>query len=96
MKVFAIIRVADPPKMKAAVESKFSGNSYDLGNNMWLVAAGGTPQDVSKTLGVTSDSNTTEIGAAMVIQFDEYFGRAPTAAWNWIKAKLEEPDGGAS
>jgi len=93
MNVFAIIRVGDPSKMKAALEENFPNDTHDVGNDTWLVAFNGTAGELSEKIGVTSQSGQSSVGAAIIVQFEDYFGRAPRPTWDWIKNKLEEPNG---
>lgn len=93
MNVFAIIRVGDPEKMKRALEQNVSKNTHYIGSDTWLVAFSGTAAELSEKIGVTSASGESNAGAAIIVQFEDYFGRAPRPTWDWIKNKLEEPNG---
>lgn len=93
MNVFAIIRVSEPEKIKAALEENFSKNKHYIGSDTWLVAFDGTAAELSEKIGVTSASGQSAAGAAIIVRFEDYFGRAPRPIWDWIKNKLEEPNG---
>ena len=96
MNVFAIIRVQNEAKMKAALEEHFSKNFHDLGNKTWLVASSGSAKELSDKLGVTAADDSTPTGPAIIVRFEDYFGRGPRPTWDWIKEKLEESDDRAS
>jgi hypothetical protein len=90
MAIFAVFRVQNPPKIADAVRREFPNDSFDLGNGEWLLSAARlTPKDISDKLGITSGDN----GGAIVFGMSGYFGRAPTPAWDWIKAKAEASNG---
>lgn len=94
MSIFVIFRVADTVKMKAAVQAHFTNDFFDIGNGVWLVSFKGTAREVSNKLGVTSeDGSSTVIGPAIIVQFENYFGRANRDIWDWIKSKIESSDG---
>lgn len=96
MTIFAIIRVADPPKMAAAIESNFPDNFVRLQDDEWLVSGTGTAREVSDKLGITT-SGTSElaVGSALVLTVGGgYYGRASTVIWDWIKTKLESSSSG--
>jgi hypothetical protein len=90
MTIFVIFRVVDPPKMEAAIQRAFPNNHFKLDADEWLVSAIGTAKDVSDQLGVTPRDDT---GPAMIFSMANYYGRASTEIWDWIKAKSERPDG---
>jgi hypothetical protein len=89
MGIFVIFRVSNPEKMKAAVESEFPQDHISLGHNEWLVSMKGTAKEVSDKLKISDATN----GVAMVFGMSNYFGRASSDIWDWIKAKAEATDG---
>ena len=89
MSVFAILRVTEPAKLKAAIENLYPDDFLDLGNNEWLVSDKGNAVIVSEKLGISNASN----GLAIIISVSTYYGRAPTPIWDWIKSKLEASNG---
>jgi hypothetical protein len=89
MGIFVIFRVADPAKIKAAVEAEFPLDNISLDHNEWLVSMKGTAKEVSDKLKISDASN----GAAIVFGMSNYFGRAPSDVWDWVKAKAEASDG---
>ncbi len=91
MSIFVVFRVTKPEEMKAAIESKFPDDSFNLGNNEWLVSDKGTAKEVSDKIGISSEAS--PVGSAIVFSMGSYFGRASTNIWDWIKAKTEATDG---
>jgi hypothetical protein len=93
MPVFVIIRQKsqNSDKLPAAIERTYAGNNMQISDEAWLVSAKtASPKEVSDALGVTDGSN----GTAIIVEFDSYFGRAPTNIWAWIKDKIEESANG--
>jgi len=90
MAIFAVFRVADPIKMNAAMQASFPGNHLQVGPGEWVVSGSGTAKEISDKLQVTGDATT---GAAMVFSMANYYGRATTEIWDWIKSKAETPGG---
>jgi hypothetical protein len=95
MTIFIVCRVQDPPKMKNAVESVFPDDHFDIGHSEWLISSKGTTKEVSDKLGVThtASDNTSGAGSAIIFSVENYFGRAPTNIWEWIKTKAEATNG---
>ena len=89
MSVFAIFRVTDPAKLKAAIAEVYPNDHIDLGTNEWMVFDKGTAIDVSTKLRISDASN----GLEIIVGVAGYYGRAPTPIWEWIKAKLEASNG---
>jgi len=91
MAIFVVFRVAEPAKMRSAIQSRFTEDHFDLGHDEWLISAKGTAKDIADTLGVTTEGFLT--GSAMVFRMDSYFGRTSMDVWDWIKSKVESTDG---
>lgn len=88
MGMFAIIGQpgANADKLPAAVAKEFPDSHMKLQSSVWLVAATGTAQDISKKLGIPDNVN----GLGIVLQLNgDYFGRANTNIWAWIKSQWE-------
>jgi hypothetical protein len=85
MTIFVVFRVKASACMRAAIARVYPNDSFDLGNNEWLISAEGTPKTVSDSLGITSHPDT--IGAAIIFKVEGYSGRASPDIWNWIKSK---------
>ena len=91
MPVFAIFRVAQPAKMEAALATHFPENHLKVGDGEWLVAGHGTAKDISDKLQITGTDSKT--GAAIVISIANYYGRATSEIWDWVKSKAETSGG---
>lgn len=87
MTIFVIFRVMNPVNMERVMRAQFPNDHYKISNDQWLVSARGTAKDVSDRLAI-SDGDT---GAAIVFSMANYFGRAPTELWDWIRTKAEQP-----
>jgi hypothetical protein len=90
MTIFVVFRVLDPAKMEAALNRLFPNDHLKVDDDEWLVSAVGTAKEISDKLGVTPGN---DIGGAMIFSMANYFGRATTEIWDWIKAKAEAPNG---
>ena len=94
MTVFVILRVADPPRMKAAIAANFPDDSIELQSDEWLISATGTAQEMAIRLGVNKlEGGGGETGAAIICSIGNYWGRAATEIWEWIKTKMEKSGG---
>ncbi len=91
MAVFVIFRVALPDRMRSAIDSSFPSDNLYLGHNEWLVSSSGTAKDVSDKLGISDNERDT--GSAIVFRMENYYGRAPSNIWEWIKTKAESSNG---
>lgn len=89
MSIFVIFRVSNPTNVETALEREFPNDHFKLGSGEYLVSAVGSAKDVSDKLGI-SDGPT---GPAIVFRMLNYFGRASTEIWDWIKAKAEQTSG---
>ena len=87
MAIFAVMLIGPSPPFATKLTTDFAGNFYKVSDTQWLVSATGTAVEISNRLGITDGST----GAGFVFATAGYFGRAPTDAWEWIKAKLEAP-----
>ena len=87
MAIFTVI--SQPGKnshMLPGVIAKLYPNShYQLSESAWLVAAAGTATEVSNKIGISDGQN----GSALVLEISDYFGRANSNIWTWIKNKWE-------
>ena len=91
-----ICRVFKPEAMLGAIEKAFPGNYIQLQRDEWLVSAPGTAREVSDRLGVTVNGKVPQpdnIDAAIILSVTSYYGRASNEIWEWLKAKMERPDG---
>jgi len=84
MTIFVIIpTTADTAKLADAITAKLGPNAYLLPRGEWLASYEGTSQDLSNVLGISEGTN----GTGLVMSISGYYGRAPTAIWEWIKAR---------
>jgi hypothetical protein len=90
MAIFAIFRVTQPEKMEEALQRVYPGDHIQVSPGQWLVSAVGTAKDISDKIGVTPGS---DMGAAMVFSMANYYGRATTEIWDWVKTKAERTSG---
>jgi hypothetical protein len=85
MSIFVIFRVARPAELEAALARVYPDDYLSLGGGQYLVSAIGSAKAVSDKLGI-SDGN---MGSAIVFKMTNYFGRATTEIWDWVKNKAE-------
>jgi hypothetical protein len=90
MAIFVVFRVADPKKMEAAMLRIFPHDHLLVRAGEWLVSTTGTAKEVSDKLQITAGN---EAGAAIVFSMANYYGRATSEIWEWIKAKAEGAGG---
>lgn len=87
MTVFVVVAQDNPntPNLPSAIATNFAASFLQLNEKVWLVATKGTAKDLSDKLKVTDGTN----GAAVIIEAANYYGRANTNIWSWIKDKWE-------
>jgi hypothetical protein len=85
--LFAVLAQNNFDQIGSAIGREFPGNNYPLVARQWLLAAPGkTTKEISDTLGVTGGEST--IGSAVVVAFNNYFGRANPQIWEWLSSRL--------
>ena len=89
MSVFAVLLPTPQPSLATRIEKEYTGSYLKLSDTQYLVSSRGTAIEVSARLlinsaGVLADN-------AIVFAISSYWGRAPTAVWDWIKARMESP-----
>jgi hypothetical protein len=84
MTIFAVIGQPseNAARLPDAVAREFPQSNLEIAPKTWLVAAAGTPVEISNRLGVTDGTN----GTAVILEVGGYYGRASTNIWAWIKA----------
>jgi hypothetical protein len=87
--IFVVFRVTNAAALEAALKNVFPENYLIVGNGEYLVSAIGSAKDVSDRLGISSGP----VGPAIVFKMSNYFGRASTDIWEWIKVKAEQTGG---
>ena len=90
MAIFVVFLVREPARMEREVLRAFPNDHLRLSNNEWLIAAPGTAREVSEKLQLAPG---VEAGAAIVFSMANYYGRAPTEVWEWIRTKAEATSG---
>jgi hypothetical protein len=87
MRVFVVVHL--PAKevalLQSAIARLYPGDSFQLASNVWLVADNATAMEVSGKLQITGGEN----GSAIITEMGDYYGRAGSNIWAWIKAKRE-------
>lgn len=87
MTLFVVIATA-PPSFDAvgkAVAERYKDNFLKLNNSCWVVADTATAKEVSDKLNVTPADG---VGSAVVASVSNYYGRASTDIWEWMKSRL--------
>lgn len=86
MGVFLITPIAEPDRVGKVVADRFKQDAYSIPRTQsWLVAFGGTTKELSDTLGISDGS----VGTGIIVPVTNYYGRAPTDIWEWIKNRME-------
>jgi len=89
MSIFVIFRTQNPEKIAEALNEQLPDDHLLLQHGEFLVSTSGTAKELSDRLKISDGTN----GAAMVFSMANYFGRAPTDIWDWVKTKAEKPVG---
>ncbi|MGO9742617.1 MAG: hypothetical protein ACLPN5_14130 [Roseiarcus sp.] len=95
MAIFAILMPTPQPSVIEGIKRLFPDDYLALNETQYLVSSAGTAEALTIKLGMgpqRDGSSTT--GSAVVFKTSSYYGRAPTAVWDWMKAKLEAPPSG--
>lgn len=91
MTVYVIIPQDGSTKLASRIQKDFPDDSYQLPSGEWLVSADGTTsKKLAEDLGVIAK----ETESAIVFATSGYYGRANTAIWEWLKAKIERSSDG--
>jgi hypothetical protein len=82
MATFVIIPAdKDHAPLDKAIAEKFGNKSFCLPQGEWFVSYDGTSTQLSNELGISDGA----IGAAVVLNFSGYWGRAGKDIWEWLK-----------
>lgn len=82
MATFAIIPAdKDHDSLDKAIAGKFGNKSFRLPQGEWFVSYDGTSTQLSNELGISDGAK----GAAVVLNFSGYWGRAGKDIWEWLK-----------
>jgi hypothetical protein len=86
MTIFIVTPINSPETVAKAISERFSQDSYAIPRtSSWLVSFGGTAMELSKELGITDGT----AGTGIVASISNYYGRAPTDVWEWMKSRVE-------
>jgi len=88
MAIFVLFRVSDAARARAQLARLYPNNHLDL-DDAWLISATGTAKDVSDRLGLSTENT----WSGIIFKMDNYYGRAPSDLWDWIKDKAEKTSG---
>ncbi len=97
MTIFAILMPTLQPLVVAEIKRLFPNDHLPLNETQYLISASGTAESITTRLGMgpaSREGGGPPTGSAVVLATSSYYGRAPAAVWDWMKAKLEEPTSG--
>lgn len=86
--LYFVTALTNAEAVKARVESVAQQREfwYEIGPDKWVIYAEGPPSDLADKLGIRGDPH---VGTGLVLTLGSYGGRAPSALWDWIKARTE-------
>lgn len=79
-------------RVARAIASHADLDSMEMQNKTgYLISFKGTTVELSNKLGITVPNNpaSNTVGSAVVTSVTSYFGRGPTAMWEWLKTRIE-------
>lgn len=86
MGVFLVTPINNPDQIATAIKGRFDRDAYAVPKTAsWLVAYEGTTIELSEELGITDGS----VGTGIIVPVSNYYGRAPTDLWEWLKNRME-------
>jgi hypothetical protein len=94
MTIFAILMPTPQPGLVEAIKRLYPEKHISITETQWLISSSGTAVELSAKLGIVDPARALPTGNAIVFATSSYFGRAPTAIWDWIKVQLEAPPSG--
>lgn len=89
MAIFVIFNAANPQSIAAALQREYPNDHLTVAEGQWLVSATGVAKDISDKLGITDGT----VSSAIIFSMANYFGRASTDIWDWIKVNAEKTSG---
>ncbi len=91
MIVFAVISVAEigHATIGSLIKERYQHNCLEISPSAWLVATSSTAKELSDTFGLYETNGP----AFVVITASGYWGKAPTNIWEWMRVKMEAPNG---
>lgn len=85
MGMFIVVPQKSGETILEAIKRELPNDYYVLTSGESLVSFSGTTKELSDRLGITSG----ESGTGLVLSITNYYGRAPTDIWEWMKVKME-------
>ena len=91
MTIFAVLMPSPQPALVHQIQADFPSDHLQITETQWLVSANLTAVDLVAKLGIYNSQHPEKAptGVAIVFAVSSYYGRASTAIWDWIKAKME-------
>lgn len=93
MAIYLVTPLADNyQKLKEVIAAVIPEADYYCVQNEagFLVRSTSTAMELAIQLNIsTPDRSPTDMGAAMVTSVTNYYGRASTAMWEWLKSRME-------
>jgi hypothetical protein len=87
MAIFLITPIARPDSIIQAIKTNFPDDSYVIpSTNSVFVKFSGTSKEISDKLKISDG----ETGTGIVVPVTNYYGRAPTDIWEWLKSRMEK------
>lgn len=87
MKIFNATVLANVEGFAQAVERVHPANNLRVADNVWLIAANGTAQEVCIGLGMPGVPGTVSPFSAVVVGVSGYYGFGGNNIWEWLAAK---------
>lgn len=81
--IFVIFAVDKPDVLRSKINTTFPGDFLEVTTGQWIIAAEGSPIEVSEKLEITAGAS----GGAIVASIANYYGRKNPSIWEWIKSK---------
>jgi hypothetical protein len=87
MAIFLITPINKPESILESVKSDFPNDYYVIPSTKSIfVKFSGTTRELSDKLKISEG----ESGTGVVIPVTNYYGRAPTDIWEWLKSRMEK------
>ena len=88
--MYAILGQTNLETLDVAISTTYPNDYMKLPNSgQWLVWAPGTAREVCDQLGISDGKS----GTAVVVGFNNYYGRASNQIWDWIASRLGSKHG---
>ena len=95
MTIFVVITPSLNAALAAKIEAVYPNDHFKVAENQFLISDNATAIEVSTKLGIADPKNlyAPTVGTAVVFATSSYYGRSPSAVWDWIKTKLAPNNG---